>query len=107
MHGPENLKRSRQKKLVKSNKSISQKKFHGKYSVLSFFPVQKIDFWPFLKLQKMDFGQKKFVKLIYLIPRVFLAHYAHYAHLDLHPGMVKAVVPTEIVNKVTAKALFS
>ena len=28
-------------------------------------------------------------------------------HLDLHPGMVKAVVPTEIVNKVTAKALFS
>ena len=26
-------------------------------AVLNFFPVQKIDFWPFLKLQKMEFGQ--------------------------------------------------
>ena len=53
--------------------------FHGKYSkkffheiaflaVLNFFPSSKIDFWPFLKLQKMDFGQKHFfIKLIYLI----------------------------------------
>ena len=24
------------------------------------FPSSKIDFWPFLKLQKMAFGQKKF-----------------------------------------------
>ena len=31
-------------------------------------PGQKIDFWPFLKLQKMEFGPKIFlVKLIYLI----------------------------------------
>ena len=34
--------------------------FHGKYSVLNFFPSSKLDFWPFLKLQKMDFGQKQF-----------------------------------------------
>ena len=36
------------------------------------FPSSKIDFWPFLKLQKMEFGQKNFfVKLIYLISQVF------------------------------------
>ena len=29
-------------------------------AVLNFFPVQKLIFWPFLKLQKMDFGQKVF-----------------------------------------------
>ena len=32
------------------------------------------DFWPFMKFQKMEFGQKIFfVKLIYLISRVCLA----------------------------------
>ena len=36
------------------------------------FPSSKIDVWPFLKLQKMDFGEKIFfVKLIYLTSRVF------------------------------------
>ena len=30
------------------------------------FPSSKMDFWPFLKLHKMEFGQKKFMKLIYL-----------------------------------------
>ena len=57
---PENLKKSRQKKLVKSNKS---KKFFREIAflaVLNFFPSSKIDFWPFLKLQKMAFGQNKF-----------------------------------------------
>ena len=33
----------------------------------NLFPNSKIDFRPFLKLQKMVFGQKKFMKLIYLI----------------------------------------
>ena len=28
-------------------------------AVFNFFPSSKIDFWPFLKLQKMEFGQKK------------------------------------------------
>ena len=28
--------------------------------VLNIFPVQKNDFWPFLKLQKMEFDQKFF-----------------------------------------------
>ena len=32
-------------------------------AVLNIFPVQKIDFWPFLKLQKMEFGQKKFSEI--------------------------------------------
>ena len=30
------------------------------WQVFKVFPSSKIDFWPFLKLQKMDFGQKKF-----------------------------------------------
>ena len=25
------------------------------------FPSSKIDFWPFLKLQKMEFGQKNYL----------------------------------------------
>ena len=32
-------------------------------AVLNFFPVQKNDFWPFLKLQKKDFGLKKFRRI--------------------------------------------
>ena len=40
---------------MKSNKS---KIFFREIAVLNFFPVTKIDFWPFLKLQKMEFGQK-------------------------------------------------
>ena len=36
--------------------------FFGSFKL---FPGSKIDFWPFLKLQKMEFGQKNFVKLIY------------------------------------------
>ena len=58
--GPENLKKSRPKKLVKSNKSISRKIFSPKSSiakqifheiaflaVLNFFPVQKLIFGHF------------------------------------------------------------
>ena len=33
-------------------------------AVLNFFLVHKIDFWSFLKLQKMEFGQKKFFREI-------------------------------------------
>ena len=32
-----------------------------------------MDFWPFLKLQKMESGRKKFHEIDYLISRVFLA----------------------------------
>ena len=43
-------------------------------TVLNFFLVQKLIFGHFLKLQKMEFGRKFFfMKLIYLISRVFLA----------------------------------
>ena len=69
--GPENLKKCRQKK--NSRNQINQNIFLWNCISGSFklFPSSKIDFWSFLKLQKMEFGQKKFVKLIYLISRVF------------------------------------
>jgi len=53
------------KKLVKSNKS---KKFFFReiafLAVLNFFSSSKIDFWPFLNLQKMEFGPNKFFREI-------------------------------------------
>ena len=71
--GPENLKKSRPKKLVKSNKSISRFVFvliefhfyNFKNGQKSIFEMGKS-----LKLPKMQFREKKFV--IYLISRVFL-----------------------------------
>ena len=30
------------------------------FGSFELFPSSKIDFWPFLRLQKMEFGQKKF-----------------------------------------------
>ena len=39
------------------------------FDSFKLFPSSKIDFWPFLKLKKKEFGQKNFVKLIYLISR--------------------------------------
>ena len=55
--GPENLKMSRQKN---SWNQINQFFFVKLLlEVLNFFPRSKIDFWPFFKLQKMDFCQKK------------------------------------------------
>ena len=44
------------------------------FGSFKLFPSSKIDFWLFLKLQKMEFGQNIFfVKLIYLISRVLFA----------------------------------
>ena len=68
--GPENLKKSRQKN---SWNQINQ--FHERIHIFSWnsnnffswnctfgsfnlFPSSKIDFWPFLQLQTMEFGQK-------------------------------------------------
>ena len=45
---------------MKSNKSKKNFREIAFLAVLNFFSVQKIDCWPFLKLQKMKFGQKKF-----------------------------------------------
>ena len=57
---PENLKKVQAKKLVKSNKSFFFREI-AFLAVFNFFPVQKFIFWPsFLKLQKMDFGEKNF-----------------------------------------------
>ena len=57
--GPENLKKSRQKK---NSWNQANQFFLWNYNSSSFklFPRSKIDFCPFLKWQKMDFGQKQF-----------------------------------------------
>ena len=61
--GPNKAQRARKfkkvlvEKLVKSNKS----KFFGEIAflaVLNFFPIQKLIFWPFFKLQKMELRKK-------------------------------------------------
>ena len=39
---------------------IKQNYLIRKIFSFKLFPSSKTDFWPFLKLQKMDFGQKKF-----------------------------------------------
>ena len=54
---PENLKKSWQKN-----------SWNCIFGSFKNFPSSKINFWPFLKYQKMDFF---FVKVIYLISRVF------------------------------------
>ena len=47
---------------MKSNKSkFLFIKLHF-WQFFKLFPSSKIDFWPFLKLQEMDFGQKKFFR---------------------------------------------
>ena len=55
---------------------IHIKKIHVIIKVLIkiqvIFPSSKNDFWPFFKLQKIEFGRKNFVKLIYLISRIFV-----------------------------------
>jgi len=57
--GPKNSKKSRQK-----NHEINQKNFVKlQYWHFNLFHGSKIDFWPFLKLQKMDLGQFFFAKL--------------------------------------------
>ena len=48
------------KNLVKSNKSKIFFKLNCISGSFKLFPSSKIDFWPFLKLQKIDFGQKIF-----------------------------------------------
>ena len=44
---------------MKSNKSNFFREI-ACLSVLNFFPLKKLIFWPFLKLQKMEFGHKIF-----------------------------------------------
>ena len=48
--GPENLKKSRPKKLVKSNKSISRKKF---FNQIPFFEISKMAENQFLNWEKV------------------------------------------------------
>ena len=62
-----------EKTLVKSNKSNIF--FHeiAFLAVLKLLPSSKIDFWPFLKLKKMEFGQKKFREIDLVDFMCFLA----------------------------------
>ena len=58
--GSEDYKKSRHKK---SWNQIKQNSFPWNFifgSFLKHFPSSKIEFWPFLKLQKLDFGQNFF-----------------------------------------------
>ena len=59
--GPENLKKPRPKKLVKSSKSKKNFREIAFLAVLNFFPVQKLNFGDFYKWHKMEFGQKIFI----------------------------------------------
>ena len=54
------FKKVQAKKLVKSNKSKIFFREIAFLAVINIFPSSKIDFWPFLKFQKMEFGQKNF-----------------------------------------------
>ena len=69
--------KSRVKKTCEINKSVSRNKKIREIAflaVLHFFPVQKLIFGLFLKLQKMEFGQINFHEIdIYFISRLFLA----------------------------------
>ena len=57
--GPEKLKKSRHKN---SWNQINQFfSWNCILAVLNFFHSSKIDFWPFLKLQEMKFGQKNYL----------------------------------------------
>ena len=69
--GPENLKKSRPKKLMKSNKSISRFFFGPNFIFCNVKNGQKsiFELGKSLKLPEMQFHEKK---LIYLISRVFL-----------------------------------
>ena len=60
------------KKLVKSNKSKTFREIVF-LAVLNIFPVQKLIFGHFWNCKKWNLVKTKFVKLIYLISRVFLA----------------------------------
>ena len=55
-HWARKFKKVQAKKLVKSNKSIFSREI-AFLAVLNFSPSSKIDFCPFLKWQKMEFGQ--------------------------------------------------
>ena len=59
---PENLKKSRQKN---SRNQIKSKNVFFSWNCIfgSFSQLQKKDFWPYLKLEKMEFGQKKFCEI--------------------------------------------
>ena len=65
-HRARKFKKVLAKTLVKSNKSTFLREI-AFLAVLNFFPVQKIDFWPILKMQKMEFGQNKIREIVSLI----------------------------------------
>ena len=57
---------------MKSNKSKNFFREIAFLAVLNFFPVQKLMVLSFLKLQKMEFGQKKFFVISKMAKNQFL-----------------------------------
>ena len=90
--GPENLKKSKQKKSWYriDPKKISWNCIFGSFKL---FPCSKFDFCPFLKLQKIEFGQK-----FYLISQVFFClHFLNFlAHCVLQDLLFHSIVDTTI-----------
>ena len=97
--GPENLTKSRTKKLVKSNKSISQN---------PFFAISKMAKNQFLRwenvsnYQKCNFTKKKF--LIYLISRFFLPGIFTYSGPLYRIGtyLIASIIPKPIITQFEA-----
>ena len=50
----------RARKLKKVQTKNSWNQINREITFWALFPSPKVDFWPFLKLQKIEFGQKKF-----------------------------------------------
>ena len=61
--GPENLKKSRQKKLVKSNQSKKKIPEMAFLAVLNFFPVQKFIFGHSCNCKKWNLVKKFFCEI--------------------------------------------
>ena len=94
--GPDNLKKSRPKKFVKSNKSISRIFFWSNSIFLQFQKWAKTNFWTGKKFRppKNAISRKKYF-LIYLISRFFL------------PGLFKIFWPAVIIFSSKKKKIYN
>ena len=56
--------------------------FFREIALLAAFLSSKIDFWPFLKLQIMEFGQKIRAERIFLGEAQKYSHFSNHNHLN-------------------------
>ena len=68
-------------------------KFSWKIFSFKLFPSSKIDFWPYLKWQKMDFGQKIFREINLFDFTVFfgLDFFLIFWHTELYNHMIDII----------------